>query len=92
MGERVARYLLARLREPSTWRGIILLATALGVQLRPEVWDAIVVVGLALAGGVGALAPDQPERLRGVPAAPDAGDEPVEADAWRDVERFRGGD
>lgn len=34
----------------STWRGIILLATALGASLNPEQWQAIVEFGLGTAG------------------------------------------
>ncbi|MGR9035874.1 MAG: hypothetical protein ACU83O_04705 [Gammaproteobacteria bacterium] len=29
-------YLLERFREPSTWRGLLLIATALGMQISPE--------------------------------------------------------
>lgn len=36
--------------ENSTWRGIILLLTALGVQLSPEQQAAIITSGLALVG------------------------------------------
>lgn len=51
-------YLLARLREPSTWRGVFLLATALGVTISPEQQNAIVALGLAVVGAVGAFLPD----------------------------------
>lgn len=43
-------YFLDRLKEESTWRGLIALATALGVKLRPEWQDAIVSAGLAGIG------------------------------------------
>lgn len=46
---------LASLREPSTWRGMIMLATALGVPISPEQSDVILTAGLALAGLVGAF-------------------------------------
>ena len=51
-------YLLARLKEASTWRGIALLLTALGVQVAPEVQEAVISVGIAVAGAVGVLFPD----------------------------------
>jgi len=51
-------YLLARLKEASTWRGIALLLTAFGVQVAPEVQEAIISVGIAVAGAVGVLFPD----------------------------------
>jgi len=46
-------YLVSRLSEPSTWRGLSLLATALGVQIAPELQGAIVAAGIAVAGLVG---------------------------------------
>lgn len=50
--------MLARLREPSTWRGLIWLLTALGVTLRPEVWEQITALGMAAAGLIGVLTHD----------------------------------
>jgi len=52
-------YILARMREPSTWRGLTLILTAVGVPLAPGVADTIVAVGLAVAGTIGAAAPDR---------------------------------
>jgi len=52
-------YIKERLKEPSTWRGIILLRTAAGVPIAPAMGEAIICVGLALAGGVGIVAPDK---------------------------------
>lgn len=49
-------WLVARLREPSTWRGIVWLATALGVSLKPEVWEQVAAVGMAVAGLIGVIA------------------------------------
>ena len=43
-------WLLARLQEQSTWRGIILLLTSLGIYLKPEQVAAITTVGLAVVG------------------------------------------
>jgi hypothetical protein len=43
-------YLLERLTENSTWRGLVMLATALGVQLDPSQANAIIAAGLALVG------------------------------------------
>ena len=52
-------YMLERMREPSTWRGLTLLLTALGIPLAPGVADAIVAAGLGVADLIGALAPDR---------------------------------
>lgn len=45
-------YVLDRLKESSTWRGLILIAAAAGLKLHPEQADAIVAAGLALAGAI----------------------------------------
>ena len=52
-------YLLERMREPSTWRGIIMLLTAIGVPVAPAMADAIISVGLAVAGLIGVATPDK---------------------------------
>ena len=52
-------YLLDRAREPSTWRGIILILTAAGVPIAPAMAESIISVGLAIAGLVGAITPDK---------------------------------
>lgn len=46
-------YLKDRLQEPSTWRGFILVATAAGATISPEWQNAIITLGLALAGANG---------------------------------------
>ena len=45
-------YILDRLSENSTWRGILLVATALGVSLSPSHQEAIVSAGLGLVGAI----------------------------------------
>jgi hypothetical protein len=51
-------YILMRLKEPSTWRGITLLLTALGIPLAPGVADLVISAGLAVTGLIGAVTPD----------------------------------
>lgn len=51
-------YILARLGESSTWRGLIAVATALGITLNPQQIKVFTAVGFALAGFVGAVFPD----------------------------------
>ena len=51
-------YLLARLKEASTWRGIALLLTAFGVHVAPEVQEAVISAGVAVAGAIGVFFPD----------------------------------
>ena len=50
---------LKRVSEPSTWRGLILLLSAVGISFSPEMADHIVNVGLGLAGLVGVFTSDR---------------------------------
>lgn len=43
-------WLLARLSESSTWRGIILTLTGLGIAIEPQRMAAITSLGLAIVG------------------------------------------
>ena len=52
-------YILERAKEPSSWRGLFLLLTAIGIPVAPQLADAIITVGLALAGLVGVATPDR---------------------------------
>jgi uncharacterized membrane protein len=52
-------YLLERLKEPSTWRGLTALLTAVGVALSPDQVNAIVSAGLALMGVLGVFTKDK---------------------------------
>lgn len=46
-------WIKARLREPSTWRGLAALATATGVVVvPPELVDQVIAVGLGVIGTV----------------------------------------
>lgn len=53
-------YLAARLREPSTWRGFVMLAVGCGVAISPEQIEAIITLGTAAVGAIGVFAPDKP--------------------------------
>lgn len=53
-------FILARLRERSTWIGLISAATALGLLLTTEQQEAVVAAGIGLAGLVTALTKDKP--------------------------------
>jgi hypothetical protein len=48
-------YILERLSEPSTWRGMVLLLTAFGVQLEPELQTHIIATGLGLVGVINVM-------------------------------------
>lgn len=52
-------YVIERLKEPSTWRGLLALATAAGVTISPEQSEAVIAAGLALIGLIGVFAKDK---------------------------------
>lgn len=47
---KILNLILNRLSENSTWRGLILLATALGLKLDPELQNQILAAGLGVVG------------------------------------------
>lgn len=53
------QYILDRLKEASTWRGIVMLLTAAGIPIAPELQDLIISAGLAIVGLIGAVTPDK---------------------------------
>lgn len=57
------KWLLARLKEPSTWRGLVWLLTVCGVLLTPEQTEAIVLAGMSLAGLLGVFLTDEPKTV-----------------------------
>ena len=52
-------YILARAKEPSTWRGAMLFLTAIGVPIAPQLAESIIATGLAIAGLIGVVTPDK---------------------------------
>lgn len=89
---------LARAGEPSTWKGIVALATALGVTISPEMAQAIIALGLAIGGIINVLTPDpvaqfhnpnsvraDDERLHDDPVPPADPGPPVRLDTQRNA-------
>ena len=48
-------YVCDRLREPSSWRGIVWILTAFGIVITPELAAAIGAAGASIAGLIGVL-------------------------------------
>ncbi len=46
------QYIVARLLEPSTWRGIISLLTLAGLKIAPEQADAVLTAGVSVYSAV----------------------------------------
>lgn len=57
--KKIFGYALMRLRERSTWLGMISLLTALGIVLTPTQQEYVIAAGSALAGLVATLTPDK---------------------------------
>ena len=49
------QYFLERAKEPSTWRGAVFLLTSLGLGIAPELANAIITAGVAVAGLLGVV-------------------------------------
>lgn len=54
-------WIVARLKERSTWLGITGLLTAAGVGLSPDQMEAVIGAGLAVAGLIGVVFKDAPK-------------------------------
>jgi hypothetical protein len=52
-------YLLNRLAEASTWRGFVMLITALGISLNEAQATAIISAGITLVGLIAVFIPDK---------------------------------
>jgi len=52
-------YIFDRLKEASTWRGITLFLTALGIPMAPGMSEAIISAGLAITGLIGVVTKDK---------------------------------
>lgn len=47
-----------RLKEASTWRGLSMLFTALGIYIHPDLMEQIIVTGTGIAGLIGVITKD----------------------------------
>lgn len=52
-------YVMNRLKEVSTWKGLIFIVTAVGVHLTPEQASAMVAAGLGIVGVINTFLPDK---------------------------------
>lgn len=53
------KFIIERLQEASTWRGIVMLLTAAGVTVSPELMPHIIATGTAVAGLLGVVTKDK---------------------------------
>lgn len=52
-------YIVDRLKEPSSWRGLVMIGTAFGISLNPELVTNIIAIGTGLAGVIGFVFKDK---------------------------------
>jgi hypothetical protein len=55
----MVEFFLSRLREASTWRGVVMMFAAAGITLDVAQTEAIIAVGMALVGALGVFLPDR---------------------------------
>ena len=53
------KYIMERLTEPSTWRGIFAFATGVGIAVSPDQIAAYTACGLAVIGVIGTITKDK---------------------------------
>lgn len=56
---KVVDYMLARMSEASTWQGLVVLMTFMGMNLSPEQANQIVMTGIAVVGLLKTFMPDR---------------------------------
>ena len=49
---KILDYIMDRLQEPSTWRGLVFVISAAGITLEPSKANAIAAAGMALVGAI----------------------------------------
>lgn len=52
---KILNYILERAKEPSSWRGCLLLLTALGISIEPALQESILAFGLSATGLINLL-------------------------------------
>ncbi len=52
------RFVAERMKEPSTWRGLALFVSGLGIYISPEQWEVIAAFGMGLSGLIGMTTKD----------------------------------
>ena len=58
----ILNVIIERLSENSTWRGLILLGTAVGIRFEPELQSQIIASGLALVGLINVIRKGSPSK------------------------------
>lgn len=51
--------IIERLKQPSTWRGVAMVATAFGVSISPDLMEYIIAAGTGISGIIGMATTDK---------------------------------
>ena len=51
----IIKWAIEQLKQPSTWRGMVMLATSVGLVVEPQLADKIIVAGTGMAGLIGVM-------------------------------------
>lgn len=78
MKQLIINYILSRLQEASTWRGIIMLVGGGWAHQHPDQAEAIIPIAIALAGAIGAFLPDKKKPAEQNKPQPDTKSESAE--------------
>jgi hypothetical protein len=57
----IISYIIARLKERSTWLGLVGLLSSIGISLKPESTEAIIALGMAAASTIAVFTTDKPD-------------------------------
>jgi tRNA U34 5-methylaminomethyl-2-thiouridine-forming methyltransferase MnmC len=55
----VMKYVVGRMKELSTYQGLLVFLTGFGVVMAPEMWESITMGGTAIFGALSTIFPDK---------------------------------
>lgn len=73
----ILQYIVDRLKERATWNSLSVAVTGLGIAIKPNQWQAIMTIGMGIAGLVTAFLPPNIQEKNIIPAAPTAPTTPL---------------
>lgn len=54
----IVKYIVSRMKELSTYQGLLTFLTGFGVVMAPEMWESITMGGVAIFGAISTIFPD----------------------------------
>jgi len=55
----IMKYIVSRMKELSTYQGLLTFLTGFGVVMKPEMWESITMGGVAIFGAISTMFPDK---------------------------------